>query len=270
MQSRARRGAECYAGTMRMLGFAPRPELAAVVRRFTIVETDAAATRTLIPDAGVIVGLRYGGFARQLDAGASPLPDATVAGQRDTPRVMHTSAGGGIVLATLHDGRAGAWFRAPLHDLFGATVALDQLAPPADVARALAQVAEARDPAARVRAFEAFLLGQQHEAPDALVDTAVRALRAAHGALRIDQLAGDLDIGRDRLEKRFRRAVGCSPKQLAAILRLRRAIALHRAGAPLTRVAAEAGYFDQPHFIRDFRRFAGAPPSRVLGSDAYC
>jgi transcriptional regulator GlxA family with amidase domain len=49
---------------------------------------------------------------------------------------------------------------------------------------------------------------------------AVHALRAAHGALRIDQLAADLDISRDRLEKRFRRAVGCSPKQLAAIPRI--------------------------------------------------
>jgi len=70
--------------------------------------------------------------------------------------------------------------------------------------------------------------------------------------------------------QRARRGSPARWRQLAAVLRLRRAIDLHRAGSPLTRVSAAAGYFDQSHFIRDFRRFTGAPPGRVLGSDTHC
>jgi DNA-directed RNA polymerase specialized sigma24 family protein len=49
--------------------------------------------------------------------------------------------------------------------------------------------------------------------------------------------------------------VGASSKQLATILRLRRAIQASRQGESLTRLSIDAGYFDQPHFVREFRSY---------------
>ncbi|HJW43346.1 MAG TPA: helix-turn-helix domain-containing protein, partial [Geothrix sp.] len=74
----------------------------------------------------------------------------------------------------------------------------------------------------------------------------------------------------DSLEKRFRAVAGASPKQLAAILRLRRAIAAHRPGMSLTRLALDAGYYDQPHFIRQFVATVGTPPRAYLEGAEYC
>jgi AraC-like DNA-binding protein len=98
----------------------------------------------------------------------------------------------------------------------------------------------------------------------------VRAIRAAPGSIRIRALAARLGLSQDRLEKRVRRAVGASPKQLASILRLRRAVDAYRPGASLTRLSADAGYFDQSHFIREFRSVTGEAPQRFFGAGDHC
>jgi len=61
----------------------------------------------------------------------------------------------------------------------------------------------------------------------------------------------------------FRERVGVTPKLFARIQRFQGA--LRAAGRmPLARVAAECGYADQSHLVRDFRQFAGMPPSAWL------
>jgi transcriptional regulator GlxA family with amidase domain len=135
---------------------------------------------------------------------------------------MWTSAGGGTVLATFHEAGAAPFFAEPLHELFGATVALGELVSRAEVERVSSRVADAADHTERVAIVERFLVARQGaRGPDPIVAEAARAIRAASGSIRIGTLAARLSIGQDRLEKRFRRAVGASPKQLASILRLR-------------------------------------------------
>lgn len=41
-------------------------------------------------------------------------------------------------------------------------------------------------------------------------------------------------------------------------------------GASLTRLSAEAGYFDQSHFIREFRAVTGEAPGRFFGNGDHC
>ena len=56
-----------------------------------------------------------------------------------------------------------------------------------------------------------------------------------------------------------------SPKMYARIVRFSNAYRLHEAtpGLSWTKIAYEAGYFDQMHLIRDFRVFAGVNPSVI-------
>jgi methylphosphotriester-DNA--protein-cysteine methyltransferase len=105
---------------------------------------------------------------------------------------------------------------------------------------------------------------------DALVDAAVRAIRDARGVVHVGALARELSISRDRLEKRFRHAVGTTPKHLASIHRLRRALQLCRGKPSFSQVALDAGYFDQSHFIREFRAFTGDSPGRFFASVEHC
>jgi methylphosphotriester-DNA--protein-cysteine methyltransferase len=72
------------------------------------------------------------------------------------------------------------------------------------------------------------------------------------------------------LEKRFRRAVGASPKQFASIVRLRGAIKQYRPGVSLTRLSADAGYYDHAHMARDFRSAIGKTPQDFFRTDDHC
>jgi methylphosphotriester-DNA--protein-cysteine methyltransferase len=82
--------------------------------------------------------------------------------------------------------------------------------------------------------------------------------------------ARHLGLSHDPLEKRFRRAVGASPKQYASIIRLRRVVQALQSGVSFTRASIDAGYFDQAHFNRHFRAVTGEAPGRFFDSGVYC
>ena len=257
---------------MRVAAIQPSERLAPFVRQFTVVEAEEETTRVLVPDVGIVLGFRYGGWANLLENGtATRTPNASFAGMRDTVRRMRTSAGGGIVLATFHEGGAAPFFAPPMHELFGAHVSLDALLSRGEVETVAERVQGATGLSERVAIFEQFLVARlAARRRDEIVAAAVRAIRAAPGSIRIRALAAQLGLSQDRLEKRFRRAVGASPKQLASILRVRRAVEAYRPGASLTRLSADAGYFDQSHFIREFRSVTGEAPQRFFGAADHC
>ncbi len=108
-------------------------------------------------------------------------------------------------------------------------------------------------------------------AGDTRVEQAVTAIRSSHGAVNLDDLSRQLDLTPRSLQRRFKLRVGISPKQLARIVRFQRIFAAWREDpSTLSRVAVECGYFDQPHMIRDFRQFAGAPPAGFLAALPTC
>lgn len=90
------------------------------------------------------------------------------------------------------------------------------------------------------------------------------ALMRYRGTLRIDRLSGDLGWSRKRLSAHARDAFGLTPKRLARIARFRHAVERASTGSrpDWAGIAAECGYADQAHLVRDFTIFAGAPPAR--------
>jgi AraC-like DNA-binding protein len=64
----------------------------------------------------------------------------------------------------------------------------------------------------------------------------------------------------------FREAVGMTPHAYQTQVRVRRAKALLRAGLPITVVAVEAGFYDQAHLTRHFKRIVGLTPGRYAGT----
>lgn len=79
----------------------------------------------------------------------------------------------------------------------------------------------------------------------------------------IPEVAGRVGLSQRRMAERFRTTVGLAPKRYCRIVRFQRALACAERGrrTDWTRVAQDCGYFDQAHFIHDFRAFSGITPT---------
>jgi AraC-like DNA-binding protein len=73
----------------------------------------------------------------------------------------------------------------------------------------------------------------------------------------------ELGVSERQWQRLFQERAGIRPKLLERIGRFRRALLLGYQGRPWADIAARCDYADQAHLVRDFREFAGAPPTRV-------
>lgn len=99
---------------------------------------------------------------------------------------------------------------------------------------------------------------------DRLAVAAASTIARHHGGISVSRLARSFGVSVTALRRTFHRAVGISPKTLCRVLRMRWALELLRRGHPAASAAATAGFFDQSHFVNEFRAFAGLSPSRYV------
>jgi len=90
---------------------------------------------------------------------------------------------------------------------------------------------------------------------------AIAAMREQHGCCSVVELADQAGLS----ERQFRRVclaeTGLSPKFLARVLRFRHAMAQMNAHpCALAHLALDCGYYDQAHFINEFRELSGRTP----------
>jgi AraC-like DNA-binding protein len=80
--------------------------------------------------------------------------------------------------------------------------------------------------------------------------------------ISVSMLSSAVGLSRSYFSHAFRTSVGRSPHAHVVRLRIERAMFLMvQTEAPLTEVALAAGFADQSHFSRSFRRVAGATPA---------
>ncbi|MDO8188813.1 helix-turn-helix domain-containing protein [Conexibacter sp. JD483] len=93
-----------------------------------------------------------------------------------------------------------------------------------------------------------------------------RRLEQSGGRLTVGALAQELGCSRRHLVGQVHEQLGLPPKTFARILRFNRAVELlgRDDGGRLGEIALDCGYYDQAHLNRDFRAFAGDPPSAFL------
>jgi AraC-like DNA-binding protein len=131
----------------------------------------------------------------------------------------------------------------------------------------LERLKAAKDWQAMVAPMNAWLLslarGKRGDDPVALQASRLRQL---NGNIAIQDLADAAGLSLRHFQRRFRQLTGLNPKHYSRICRIGHAV--HRKElepeASWTTLALEAGYSDQPHFIRDFKALTGALPSGFL------
>ncbi|HEX6041071.1 helix-turn-helix domain-containing protein [Longimicrobium sp.] len=225
---------------------------------------DAPVRSRVLPDGCVDIILDFGEQPASATAGARPR--SSLVGAMTRALTVDQAGRVDMLAVRFRPGGASAFLRVPLGEVTDHAVDVDALgerwgAPAARI--------HAADSARERRALlEQELLDRLGKAEN--VDgTAARAwsrLEQTAGGLTVRQMAGEMGLGERRLQRLFHDRVGLSPKEAARVARFRTAIAHMRRtpNRPLGRIALDAGYYDQPHFNREFARMAGVSPAAWL------
>jgi len=243
----------------------PTAALRPYIRHLAISRSETPAQYMVLPDTALVIGFQWSGRLSHIDENSEQVLDTSgVTGLLDSYRVFQNSAETGTVLVVFTETGAAHFLDTPLHELFGQSMSLEHFFTPAKIRETRERLASAGSDPERLKVVERFLLDQLKErAADQLVAGALYHIHQSKGTIRIATLARLLHTSQSPLEKRFRSIVGASPKKFAGIVRAQHMLQALNSNDQRTADHLSA-YYDQAHFIKDFKKFSSLTPEQYL------
>lgn len=247
---------------MKLQEYLPSGALQPFIKSYRIIDSETFVVNRVIPSTSVTMAFHLKGHVSFMDGEDQvALPKASLSGLRSAVRLIRYEPVSAVLVVLFKAAAVPAFFPQPVNELFEQSIALDNFLPASEVSGLEERLAEAGSDELRIAVIEQFLLAKlQWQKGDAIVREAVRRIQACAGQVKINALARHLYVSQDVLEKRFRKITGSSPKHFASIIKLETIIHTNKRHRALAPVALDAGYFDQAHFNRDFKRFTGQTP----------
>lgn len=249
---------------MQIDAFKPAPALRPYVTDIWVYdiarEALAGAALTQLPDGFPTLCIVVGGALQARHADRLLTMRSALCGFQSRP-VQVACAGRAVGLTV----RFTPWgmpclFPGPLDEATDCRIDCRDIFRRADIEDLESELAELPTALARARRVEAFLLTRLR--PEAL-DPLVRSVASRAEPAGIAELARAHGVSERTLERRFHRAVGVAPKPFTRVLRLQHALQRHDDGSAWVDAAIDAGYYDQPHLIRDARGILGVSPDAL-------
>jgi AraC-like DNA-binding protein len=156
-------------------------------------------------------------------------------------------------------------FHLSMHEITNRMVSFEELFGPQG-ARLQQLVGDAEDPKEKIVLLQAALTHvlQKHEKEYVLLDHTLDLLTQTHGMMRVQELADHLGYTKRYVDLLFKEHVGVSPKSLASILRFQEVYQgwMQQKSPTFFRNHWPDYYYDQSHFIKEFKRFTGFTPQQ--------
>lgn len=219
----------------------------------------------LIPDGTIELMFNFGDPYQHLltDHRASEVRSAHLIGIRRKALLIAQSSRQDFFCVRFKPGGTFPFFKIPAH-LFADTILHINELLPREYTELEHQLYELPNTAARIKLMDTFFLNKLGDLPIQW-KTAQQFIGLSHTApFRIR----DTEYHYKTLERHFKVATGLKPEEFLKIRRFNRAVKVMYSGQcrTMTEVAYETGYYDQSHFIRDFKRFSGQTPLQFLKS----
>ncbi|TGM98828.1 helix-turn-helix domain-containing protein [Leptospira dzoumogneensis] len=246
--------------------FLPSKNLQPYIREFLIIGSEEGMQNRILPGSSLVISFRINGKITHKEENLeSILPMSGITGLRRMPRLLEYSEKASTLLVIFKEGGAASFIKEPLHHLFELNLSLDHLISSKKISEIEEKLFQTKTNLEKISILEKFLISEWIEnKQDNLVIDSIRKIRKYKGNLKIGDLLKGMPISRDSYEKRFREWIGTSPKQFSNQVRIRNIINSYSSKINLTEMAQDAGYFDQAHFIKDFKTFTGQTPKQFF------
>lgn len=253
--------------------FEPGKDLSTLVKCYWTLESpkdNDPQRQTIVPDGCMEMIFHYGNLYKQYIENNNSIlqPRCFVFGQLTQPLDIEPTGNTGIFSVRFHPSGFMPFATMPIKEMENKAVSLEKLFAK-DGLEIERDILNATTTAERINLIEKFLLRRlaNTDTISRIVKSTVETILTANGHLNVDELSKQVNINRRQLERKFSSTIGLSPKQLSKTIRLQATlkILLNKQFTSLTALAYEGEYYDQAHFIKDFKEFTGLTPKEFYG-----
>lgn len=240
----------------------PTDQLKPYIKYFVVSENEFANEYKVFPSSGLVIGFQYKGQLATINNHTeNKLTSAGITGITDGYKVFKNSADIGTILVYFTEIGFAHFASHPANELFNLSLSLDDIFDRKSVAEVEEKLAITTTDKNRIKVVEQFLVSQLKDIEtDKLIVEAVKLIYQTNGTIRIKELNEKLFISQSPFEKRFRKVVGTTAKKFASIVRFNAVLDNLNETKTLTEICYENNFFDQAHFIKDFKQFTGDTP----------
>jgi AraC-like DNA-binding protein len=251
--------------------YRPCAALADFVKCFWIMEATHnpfQGKEALIPDGCIELIFNLGTPYRRYDSdnNAALLKHSHLVGERDRYFLIEQTRAVHLIAARFKPGGLHPFVRFPIAEVTNQTIDLDLIFG-SRIKELEAKLFETRNHQRKIDLLQQALLQQLKEpVSHAMTNAALKLIRQHHGNISVDALTRDLGVNYKYLERHFLQIVGLTPKMFARIARFQYVMQTLRYTAfhAWPSLALDCGYYDQAHFIKEFKAFTGATPSEFI------
>lgn len=242
----------------------PTEKLKPYIKYFVVSENELESEYKVFPSSGLVIGFQYRGqLATIKNNTEDKLKSAGITGISDGYKVFKNSPDIGTILVYFTEIGFTHFASHPANELFNLSLSLDDIFDKNKVEEVEDKLTVATTDGQRIKVVEQFLLSQLKDIEtDKLIIEAVKLIYQSKGIIRVKELNEKLFISQSPFEKRFRKVVGTTAKKFASIVRFNSVLDNMSKTRSLTEICYENNFFDQAHFIKDFKQFTGDTPEK--------
>lgn len=255
--------------------FQPHPDLECVVKCYWILEgtPEKNSRQRIIPDGCIEMIFILADDVKRYMSGDEFIlqPRAMVLGQTIDPFYIEPTGRVDTFAIRFYPYGFANFVTTAIKDLANKETPIEQLFGKKQAKELEQKIIQATNTKERIAIAEKFLLHKLNDKRtiDSLVKSTIDAILATAGSAPLNVILKNDFSKRRQLQRNFLKQIGISPKQLGKVIRLQAALKmlLNKQGESLTKIAYESEYYDQAHFIKDFKEFTGTNPGEFLDDD---
>ncbi len=256
--------------------YIPNPALSKYIKCYWTLENlykeITFSKEKVFPDGCIELVFHFGDLYRKYkrDDSSELMPKSFIHGQLKEFIEIEATGKTGILSIRFHPNGLRPFMAFDINEITGQTLSLQDLwEKEGEILEE--KILNAASNEHRISLLEIFLLNKLKRAVenDSVIEHCVNSIIKNDGNISISKLANNLNIGRRHLERKFISIVGISPKLLSRIIRFQNTLNLieHEKFSNLTMVAYKSGFYDQAHFIKDFKEFTGLNPKQYFSEN---
>lgn len=256
--------------------FRPSGILADFVKQYWILEGNISdidiSKQRIIPNGYIEIMFHFGDDLIVLspDEKINKRKNAVICGHRSYCYDIIAAGKIGLLSVVLKPEGAMMFFKMPLSVIRDQTIELEDIFEDANELEDM--LCNATDNLERINIIDLYLRALLIE--DKFYDykrmrSCIKSIDHNKGQVKISDLAECACLSEKQFQRNFKKYIGTTPKDFINVVRFQNAIhqKQKRPGIKLTELALLSGYYDQSHFIHDFKRFSGHSPRQFFSEE---